>query len=366
MEPERRHQSRKEPDKLTYVHFVPENGGIVLNASEGGIAFFAIAPLHQTGPIRLAIVPRNQERIFASGRVVWTDETKKVGGLGFAELDPDVREQIRGWLSQSAAPPYPEENTMPLHLDVLHARAKLGPHVSVARGTPSPDVKIPAAPASSVHTFPATSFLPESVPSDRQIHPSQPQFMRGAATGIIISIFALMTFVYVQNFHPEITNSLIRFGKNLVGTTQPLSASPDAAPAQPASPVHDDRPATSKSNAETSAKEAVENSALPPKVEPLPKSSPPAISRATERTNTPQPVHHASGTGNNTATLEQLWNAVAQGDTAAEVELAQRYLAGNSVPKNCEQARVLLSAASKKGNVEATRQYQRLLTTGCN
>ena len=59
MEPERRHQSRKEPEKLTYVHFGPENGGIVLNASEGGIAFFAIAPLHQTGPIRLAIVPRD-------------------------------------------------------------------------------------------------------------------------------------------------------------------------------------------------------------------------------------------------------------------------------------------------------------------
>jgi hypothetical protein len=363
MEPERRLQSRKEPDKLTYVHFGPENGGIILNASEGGIAFFAIAPLHQTGPIRLAIVPRTQERIFASGRVVWTDETKKVGGL---ELDPDVREQVRGWLSQSAALSSPEDDSLPLHLDVLHARARLGSQVSVARDTPPPDVKIPAATASSVHTFPATSLLPESTPSDPQIHSPQPQFLRGAATGIIISIFALMAFVYVQNFHPEITDSLIRFGKNLVGTTQPLPASPDPAPAVPTAPVQGDRPATSKSNPETSAKGVVDNPALPATVEPLPKNSPPAISRPAESTNAPQPVHRAGGAGKSTATLEQLWNGVAEGDTAAEVELAQRYLAGNSVPKNCEQARVLLSAASKKGNAEATRQYQNLIRTGCN
>src|SRR2546421_395746 len=88
METERRHQPRKQPEKLTYVHFEPENGGIVLNASEGGISFFAIVPLHQTGTIRFAIVPGTQERIIAAGQIVWTDELKKVGGLSFAELAP--------------------------------------------------------------------------------------------------------------------------------------------------------------------------------------------------------------------------------------------------------------------------------------
>ena len=122
METERRHQPRKQPEKLTYVHFEPENGGIVLNASEGGISFFAIAPLHQTGTIRFAIVPGTHERIMAAGQVVWTDELKKVGGLSFAELAPDVRQRVRGWLSQRAAPANPQANPGPLNTDEFFGR----------------------------------------------------------------------------------------------------------------------------------------------------------------------------------------------------------------------------------------------------
>src|SRR5947207_4035096 len=119
METERRQQPRKQPEKLTYLHFEPENGGIVLNASEGGISFFDIAPLHQTGTIRFAIVPGTHERIMAAGQVVWTDELKKVGGLSFAELAPDVRQRVRGWLSQRAAPANPQANPAPLNTDKL-------------------------------------------------------------------------------------------------------------------------------------------------------------------------------------------------------------------------------------------------------
>jgi len=170
METERRHQPRKQPEKLTYVHFEPENGGIVLNASEGGISFFAIAPLHQTGTIRFAIVPGTQERIMAAGQIVWTDELKKVGGLSFAELAPDVRERVRGWLSQRAAPPNPQANTGPLNPDELtgmdrqeqQARDAMGLLASFAHNIPPPDSRIPAARASSVYAFPTSLFPPES------------------------------------------------------------------------------------------------------------------------------------------------------------------------------------------------------------
>src|SRR6266849_4184125 len=162
METERRHQPRKQPEKLTYVHFEPENGGIVLNASEGGISFFAIAPLHQTGTIRFAILPGTQERIMADGQVVWTDELKKVGGLSFAELAPDVRERVRGWLSQRAAPTIPEANKEPLNPDELaemdrqeqRGRDAMGLHATFAHHIPPPDSTIPAARASSVYAFP--------------------------------------------------------------------------------------------------------------------------------------------------------------------------------------------------------------------
>ena len=374
METERRHQPRKQPEKLTYVHFEPENEGIVLNASEGGISFFAIVPLHQTGTIRFAIVPGTQERIMAAGQVVWTDELKKVGGLSFAELAPDVRERVRGWLSQRAAPPNPQANTGPLNPDELtgmdrqeqQARDEMGLLASFAHNIPPPDSRIPAARASSVYASPTTLFPPESATCHRQMHQSRPQYMRGAATGILISIFALMIFVFLQNFRPGIGGSLIRLGKKLVQVNQPLPPSPDAAPALPASPVQDDRSVAGESNTEISSSEALENPALPSTVEPLPENSPPANAHADERPNPPPPLRHAIGAKNSATTFQHLWKAVGEGNTTAEIALAQLYLTGNGVPKSCEQARVLLSAASKKGNAEATRQYRRLLSTACN
>ena len=44
----------------------------------------------------------------------------------------------------------------------------------------------------------------------------------------------------------------------------------------------------------------------------------------------------------------QLWKSVQRGNANAEVQLAKLYLAGNGVAKNCEQAHLLLLAASKK------------------
>ena len=51
--------------------------------------------------------------------------------------------------------------------------------------------------------------------------------------------------------------------------------------------------------------------------------------------------------------VRALWAEVGQGNTTAEVTLAKLYLIGGGVTKNCDQARVLLRAAAKKGNSEA-------------
>jgi TPR repeat protein len=61
----------------------------------------------------------------------------------------------------------------------------------------------------------------------------------------------------------------------------------------------------------------------------------------------------------------ELWVAVGQGDTEAEVALARLYLTGRLVKKNCEQGRVLLTAASKKGNAEAISELRGLIRRGC-
>ena len=46
----------------------------------------------------------------------------------------------------------------------------------------------------------------------------------------------------------------------------------------------------------------------------------------------------------------ELWNAVKRGSVGAEVALANLYLKGEAVPQNCEQAHMLLLAASMKGS----------------
>jgi TPR repeat protein len=49
----------------------------------------------------------------------------------------------------------------------------------------------------------------------------------------------------------------------------------------------------------------------------------------------------------------ELWKAVKRGNVSAEVTLANLYLEGEEVAQNCEQAHMLLSAASMKGSKAA-------------
>ena len=67
-----------------------------------------------------------------------------------------------------------------------------------------------------------------------------------------------------------------------------------------------------------------------------------------------------------TAASQLLWSAVKKGNLTAETTLANLYLRGEGVPKNCDQARVLLSAASDKGDPEAKRKLLELDRTGCH
>jgi hypothetical protein len=69
----------------------------------------------------------------------------------------------------------------------------------------------------------------------------------------------------------------------------------------------------------------------------------------------PHPVAATLGTAQATDSAKEndpaeLWNAVKRGSVPAEVALANLYLKGEAVPQNCEQAHMLLLAASMKGS----------------
>jgi len=60
-----------------------------------------------------------------------------------------------------------------------------------------------------------------------------------------------------------------------------------------------------------------------------------------------------------------LWIAVEKGNSKAEVSLAELYRRGKGVTRNCDQTRILLTAAARKGNAEAQRRLDKFLRAGC-
>jgi hypothetical protein len=60
-----------------------------------------------------------------------------------------------------------------------------------------------------------------------------------------------------------------------------------------------------------------------------------------------------------------LWKAVRKQNSTAAVLLSDLYLRGDGVPRNCDQARILLLAAAKRGSPSAIQQLQNLEAYGC-
>jgi hypothetical protein len=98
---ERRLSLRKTPEHLAYIGLPSNNGGIVLDVSEGGVGFHAIAPVEGVGPIQFRFAIDSATRIKAVGELAWRDATGKNGGIRFTELPDEIREQIRTWSGQS-------------------------------------------------------------------------------------------------------------------------------------------------------------------------------------------------------------------------------------------------------------------------
>jgi PilZ domain/Gram-negative bacterial TonB protein C-terminal len=97
---DRREHPRSASFWLTYVELGEENGGIVLNISESGLAVTAAEPFAEECYPRLRFrLPKSEQWIETSGRVVWTDDTQKGAGIEFVDLAQGDRERIRNWVS---------------------------------------------------------------------------------------------------------------------------------------------------------------------------------------------------------------------------------------------------------------------------
>jgi hypothetical protein len=174
-----------------------------------------------------------------------------------------------------------------------------------------------------------------------------------------------MPILFLQNFRREIGNSLIRMGENLKGNSV---THPDASlsiPVQVSNPSPGSTPSVPNPIPETPAKETLDQSDPAAPAQTTQRSGNSADSRLAERQDLRQYFADAHLRRDRSSLVRQLWSALGAGDSSAEVALAQLYLTGDGVPRNCEQARVLLRAASKNGNIEALQQLRRLNKSPC-
>jgi TonB family protein len=97
---ERRQCARHQVKSLAYLDIGADNGGIVLNISESGLAVHAVSILPPEPVVDLRIqLPRSSNRLEAKAKVAWTSGTKKEAGFAFIDLPEDVRFLIKEWLA---------------------------------------------------------------------------------------------------------------------------------------------------------------------------------------------------------------------------------------------------------------------------
>jgi len=331
---ERREKTRKVPDQFAFLQLEQDDGGKVLDISEGGLRFESFAPVREEpDPIHFWFSLNLRERIEGWGELAWTDARRESGGLKFLRLAEGAREQIREYLSKSSPAKIPAktESSQPdaVAKFVSRARPQASALFPAKGGTGGASIPFPAASAA-----PASGVL---VPMERHLSALRRQLIIGLLIGA--SVAGIIAF------------SAITFSRYF-GEHRPLAKPAVEAPAQP--PPASSSPAVALPDAGSPPADvfaignqkktgaAVRTPATPVKDTP----------RQTRLPKTP-------------LTPDQLWTMVQAGNSAAAAALAELYIMGDGVPQSCAQARVLLLLASEKRNAGAIKRLADLDNGAC-
>jgi cell division septation protein DedD len=231
--PQRRQTTRTTLNSVVYINFDPDNGGIVLNVSEGGLCFHSVAPVQRDGTLRFWF-SEHKQRIEAAAEIAWVDESQKTGGLRFTALPAEGHEQIRNWISQPAT-----------RLAVERPPARSVPTASPSFSVIPPDIDIaldPVFPAVDLSEEADSRNLPAEDSSEIKVA-SLTAFSRGLATGLLVSALVALPFL-LHSYRRELGESLIHLGERLApksrAQTQTVAPAQQAVllPLQPSSPTH--------------------------------------------------------------------------------------------------------------------------------
>jgi len=240
---ERRQAPRTTVKELAYVNLDRDNGGVILNISEGGLCFQATAPVQRTEIVRLWFscrsqrieavpghVSRNEAQtieipgfIETESQLTWRDDTQKKGGLRFIKLPAEARQQIRDWIRQPSLVKSNEKYApSPMSSYRPHALSVKRSDTSAARGDP---------PGLESAAFGEALF--RHVRSVRL----WTGFSGGLMTGVLTSAIVVGVFLLLSHTR-QLGDSLIQLGERLggsswAGSQEPHSNAPGPPPVFP-------------------------------------------------------------------------------------------------------------------------------------
>jgi len=357
MTQEKRQTIRKRIGRLVYAEIGADNGSILLDISEQGCRFQAIAPVREQ-QLPFTISVGDGQKVTGNAVLAWVDATGKIGGLRFLNDSAELREQIRSWMEIAEAREgafrvgRQRDSEAKLRRQKLReeARLELAPR-NTGRSTRSPAAAGPTLAASTPGAGAREAAEISSQIAERAVlaPPARDRTGAGLATVAVglVALFAAMTIAYRQ----EIGHLVMRIGAGMTGEVQKPQAPVDQAPG-PMIPKEPSVPATAS---ETEPQSDIPNEPLTGKKQLTPVS------------DRPTPIRGPAVTRNADLSedVPSLWTLVESGDTRAELTLADRYLHGDGVTQSCAQARVLLEAALKRGSSEAQRKLDELPQAGC-
>ncbi len=109
---ERRKYPRHKPRQLVYVDIGENNGGFILDVSEGGVCFQGVASLNDGEIVKIRFkLPGSSTSIRTEGQFIRAGSSEKGGALKFLNIPSEVQMQLREWIALSGRPQSPSGDT---------------------------------------------------------------------------------------------------------------------------------------------------------------------------------------------------------------------------------------------------------------
>jgi hypothetical protein len=240
--------------------------------------------------------------------------------------------------------------------------------------SPAPSLIVDPVPARREPTWPKSkpelrslSFQPEPTPDRRRFY-------------VAIVIAALLSILLYLGWHTGQSSGPGAQEVNLPSSPaaemprQQAAAAPPASTPDPAENGHVDKTANNSTENEDTRQVLASPSArrrrvASRKAEPAPPVTAPAPSSAeggAEELAMAQKYLYGNGEPRDSAeAVRWLWKAIGKQNMTATILLSDLYLRGEGVPHSCDQARLLLDAAARKGKAEAAERLQHMQAFGC-